>query len=61
MLEKLEINNTCVSCDSCYILCPEKAVYTNGKEYVIDNWSCTVCGICIEACPSDSIKIIATE
>ena len=57
MLEKLEINNTCISCDTCRIVCPEKSIYTNGEVYEIDPWSCTQCGICIEVCPVDSIKI----
>mgnify|MGYP001412697554 CR=1 FL=1 len=58
MLEKLEINNTCISCDSCFQICPEKAVLTNGVDYAIDDWSCTLCGVCVEICPSESIKLI---
>ncbi len=61
MLEKLEINNTCISCDNCRIFCPEHSVFTNGKSYTIDPWSCTRCGICIELCPPEAIKIIHIE
>lgn len=57
MYEKLEINNTCISCDSCRIACPESSIITNGEDYAIDSWSCTRCGICIEVCPIDCIKI----
>lgn len=57
MLEKLEINNTCISCDTCRVVCPESSIYTDGESYTIDPWSCTMCGICIELCPVDSIKI----
>lgn len=53
---RLEISPICVSCDSCRLVCPEKAVITNGQEYFIDNWSCTFCGLCIEVCPVDCIK-----
>lgn len=56
MVKKLEINNTCVSCDSCRLVCPEGAVLTDGKEYAIDEWSCTRCGLCIEVCPVDAVK-----
>lgn len=58
MLEKLEINNTCIYCDSCRLICPENSIFTTGQKYAIDEWSCTQCGLCIEACPADSIKII---
>lgn len=57
MLEKLEINNSCVPCNACYNICPENSVFTDGEKYVIDNWSCTQCGLCIEVCPVDAIKI----
>lgn len=58
MLEKLEINNTCISCDACSQNCPENSIISNGIDYAIDPWSCTQCGICIEVCPSDCIKLI---
>lgn len=53
---RLEITSICVSCDSCYLICPENAVITDGKDYTIDPWSCTLCGLCIEMCPVDCIK-----
>ncbi len=57
MLEKIEINNTCISCDSCRLICPMNSIITDGENYAIDQWSCIKCGICIEVCPNDSIKI----
>lgn len=52
----LEISSICVACDSCRLICPENAVVTNGQNYFIDSWSCTLCGLCIEVCPIDCIK-----
>ncbi len=52
----LEISSICVSCDNCHLICPEEAVVTNGTDYSIDSWSCTLCGLCIEVCPVDCIK-----
>lgn len=52
----LEISSICISCDNCHLVCPENAVITNGTDYAIDPWSCTLCGLCIEACPVDCIK-----
>ncbi len=56
---QLEISSLCISCDSCRLICPEHAVITDGKEYFIDHWSCTICGLCIEICPVDCIKEVA--
>ncbi len=57
---QLEITGLCISCDNCRLICPEHAVITDGKEYFIDSWSCTLCGLCIEACPMDCIKELST-
>lgn len=56
MLEKLEINNVCIACDTCREICPENSIITNNSIYVIDNWSCTRCELCIQVCPVDCIK-----
>lgn len=58
MLEKLEINNTCISCDACLQNCPENAVITDGTNFAVDPWSCTLCGICLQVCPVDCIKSV---
>lgn len=59
MNDALEIIKTCISCDSCRLICPEKAIITDGNEFAIDSWSCTLCGLCIEVCPEDCIKPIS--
>lgn len=53
---QLEITSICVSCDSCKLICPENAVVSAHSLYMIDPWSCTLCGLCIEVCPVDCIK-----
>lgn len=58
MLKVLEINNICISCDSCRQVCPEDSVITNGRDYHIDTWSCTQCELCLQVCPMDCIKYI---
>lgn len=52
----LDIGQTCISCDNCRLICPENAVISNGKDFRIDQWSCTLCGLCKEICPVDCIK-----
>lgn len=61
MLPKLQINNRCIQCDNCNVVCPENAIIVNDNVYTIDNWSCTLCDLCVEACPVDCIKLIQEE
>jgi pyruvate formate lyase activating enzyme len=56
MFPSLEIVSTCIHCDNCKQICPEKAI-TIEDDYIIDNFSCTLCNLCIAVCPEDSIKI----
>lgn len=56
MKPKLEINNTCIHCDNCRLICPENSVLKSAESYRIESWSCTLCQLCIEVCPADSIK-----
>lgn len=57
----LEISSICISCDNCRLVCPENAVITNGQNYFIDQWSCTLCDLCIEACPVECIKEVTPK
>lgn len=52
----LSIQNTCVKCDLCRIICPEKAIKIDEGMFFIDTWLCTECGICLEICPVNCIK-----
>ncbi|MBH48004.1 MAG: hypothetical protein CME71_07510 [Halobacteriovorax sp.] len=59
MLPHLEINSTCIDCDNCRAVCPEGAVLKAEQNgYVIETFSCTLCGLCLEVCPVDCIKLI---
>ncbi|MBL7664139.1 MAG: 4Fe-4S binding protein [Bacteriovoracaceae bacterium] len=60
MLPYLEITSNCISCDNCKTICPETAITRTDNKYYIDTWSCTLCHICIEVCPVDSIKLKET-
>lgn len=56
MIHHLEINTRCINCDNCRILCPENAILVEDGEYAIDTWNCTLCNLCVTACPVDCIK-----
>lgn len=57
MMPLLKISNSCIACDQCRLICPESAVITDGKIYLIDNFSCTYCTLCVEICPTECIKL----
>lgn len=61
MTPVLTINNLCISCDVCRLLCPENSVLKQGQKYTIESWSCTLCGICKEVCPVNAIKLSQYE
>jgi len=61
MSKLIEINAKCVQCDLCRLVCPENAVLKQLDKYSIDEWSCSLCQICIELCPVDSIKLNLPE
>ncbi len=61
MKPKLEINNTCIHCDNCRLICPEHSVMKSKDTYRIEPWSCTLCQLCIEVCPVDCIKFTSEE
>lgn len=62
MIPHLNINDRCVNCDLCYLVCPENSVYRETvRPYSIDKWSCTLCNLCVEVCPVDCIKLIEQD
>ncbi len=56
METKLKIARTCIQCDLCRPLCPEKAIHCIGGDFILDQFGCTQCQLCIEICPVDAIK-----
>lgn len=47
----------CIGCRECASVCPERAVDVSivGR---VDRNRCTVCGSCVEACPTTALKIV---
>ncbi len=53
---------TCIDCRICEAICSEKAiVFTEPLSYIIDKNRCTVCGICVESCPSKALQLIGAS
>jgi len=59
----LKILDTCVNCDVCEQVCPNKAISLGEEYYVIDPALCTECvghhdePQCIEVCPVECILV----
>jgi NADPH-dependent glutamate synthase beta subunit-like oxidoreductase len=53
----------CISCDNCFALCPDNAVIKLGpaKAYVVDLDYCKGCGLCVEECPTGSMRMEPEE
>jgi NADPH-dependent glutamate synthase beta subunit-like oxidoreductase/Pyruvate/2-oxoacid:ferredoxin oxidoreductase delta subunit len=49
---------TCVLCDNCVHYCPDLAVRRDGDGYVVLTDYCKGCGICVQECPTGSMKMI---
>jgi Pyruvate/2-oxoacid:ferredoxin oxidoreductase delta subunit len=47
-----------VICMSCQFACIDRAItFDRHNRPVIDNEACTGCGLCVDVCPSNSIRI----
>lgn len=44
------------SCKLCYGACDIQAIRRKGKQSIIDNRDCYLCGDCMESCPNSAIK-----
>jgi ferredoxin len=59
----LKILDTCVNCDVCEPVCPNKAISLGEEYYVIDPALCTECvghfdePQCVEVCPVECILV----
>ncbi|GAB3781883.1 YfhL family 4Fe-4S dicluster ferredoxin [Dyella agri] len=59
----LKILDTCVNCDVCEPVCPNKAISLGEEYYVIDPALCTECvghhdePQCVEVCPVECIIV----
>ncbi len=46
---------TCIGCLACMDICPENAICKSWENVFATK--CTVCGLCVKACPNDVLEI----
>lgn len=46
----------CIGCESCILICPNKAISMTEKGVVIDREKCEACGKCVDKCPSSALR-----
>lgn len=58
--------HSCIACEMCSRICPSKLITLEGvkvdakkklpSKYVIEYQYCSLCGLCIESCPTNALK-----
>lgn len=56
--EMLHFEGSCIQCNSCIAVCPEKALSREGGEYRIDHSRCTRCGECLKVCVAGGLRLM---
>jgi len=51
----------CIRSRACDAACPENAILRSGDEIEIDRGRCTVCGDCVDQCPSGALEQWGTD
>lgn len=55
--ERMYALSKCINCQTCVIVCPEKALLLTNKGIETDIKKCKMCGRCAAVCPTKAIEI----
>ncbi len=60
-MDKAYIDSSCIGCGKCKEYCKFGAVDFQDGNYIVDPYACESCGLCLEICPSKSIKMLENK
>ncbi len=61
-IDKAEIiQNLCVKCGRCKNICPQNAIFENGRVNYVKNKRCIGCGKCVDICEFKAIKMFSQD
>lgn len=55
------LQDKCVKCMMCYVLCPDGTIYKENENLVVDYDYCKGCGICAHECKVKAIDMVPEE
>jgi len=50
------LSGNCINCTQCRKACNINAIYSKGKEYILNNEECIACGECLDACKKTGLS-----
>jgi pyruvate formate lyase activating enzyme len=53
--------SSCIRCGDCKKICSIRAISVTERGVMIDRNRCSLCGVCVEACVNDALKLIGKE
>ncbi|MBI5505922.1 MAG: glycyl-radical enzyme activating protein [Deltaproteobacteria bacterium] len=53
-------SSKCIGAGACEAVCPEDAIVRRDGTIIVDSARCTLCGDCVEGCPSAAMEILGT-
>jgi len=65
--DDLDGTHDCIACDACELICPSYCITVRGErmpdskkkratEFLVDFSTCSLCGLCLAVCPTDTLK-----
>jgi pyruvate formate lyase activating enzyme len=56
--ELLHRDLTCIKCQSCMAICPQKAINVTADGIQVDRQRCDICLKCVDVCPTNTMQVM---
>lgn len=57
----VRFEDNCIACEKCIKVCPVSAIKKINDSIIINRSICNNCGICVDSCPSNSLRMWGKE